>query len=110
VEVGNTVIGEHGLVAIISRYPRCEVCGTHTLTTRTESFDNIALDLLLILPFLEHRDAIRWIRDLAMEFPRVRILIVSRQSQLTDAERGVRAGASGLLDEEQLIGRTNARD
>jgi DNA-binding NarL/FixJ family response regulator len=51
--------------------------------------------LLLIEPFLENRDAIRWIKDLATEFPRVRILIVSRQSELTYAERALRAGASG---------------
>jgi DNA-binding NarL/FixJ family response regulator len=30
-----------------------------------------------------------------MEFPRIRILIVSRQSELTYAERALRAGASG---------------
>src|SRR5438128_12222253 len=34
-------------------------------------------------------------RDLAMEFPRIRILIVSRQSERTYAERALRAGASG---------------
>jgi DNA-binding NarL/FixJ family response regulator len=45
--------------------------------------------------FLEHRDAIRWVKDLATEFPRTRILIVSRQSELTYAERALHAGASG---------------
>jgi two-component system, NarL family, response regulator NreC len=51
--------------------------------------------LLLIEPFLENRDAIRWIKDLATEFPRTRILVVSRQSERTYAERALRAGASG---------------
>ena len=51
--------------------------------------------MLLIEPFLENRDAIRWIKDLAPEFPRVRILIVSRQSELTYAGRALHAGASG---------------
>jgi DNA-binding NarL/FixJ family response regulator len=51
--------------------------------------------VLLIEPFLENRDAIRWIHDLATEFPRIRILVVSRQSELTYAERALRAGASG---------------
>src|SRR5205814_730637 len=52
-------------------------------------------DVLLIEPFLESRDAIRWIKDLATEFPRIRILVVTRQSELTYAERALRAGASG---------------
>jgi DNA-binding NarL/FixJ family response regulator len=51
--------------------------------------------LLVIDPLLENRDAIGWIKDLATEFPRVRILIVSRQSELTYAERALHAGASG---------------
>jgi len=51
--------------------------------------------VLLIEPFLENRDAIRWIKDLAMEFPRIRILVVSRQSERTYAERALHAGASG---------------
>jgi DNA-binding NarL/FixJ family response regulator len=58
-------------------------------------FDNIAPDVLLIEPFLENRDAIRWIKDLATEFPRIRILVVSRQSERTYAERALCAGASG---------------
>ena len=52
-------------------------------------------DVLLIEPFLENRDAIRWIKDLATEFPRIRILVVSRQSERTYAERALCAGASG---------------
>lgn len=51
--------------------------------------------MLLIEPFLENRDAIRWIKDIATEFPRTRILIVSRQSERTYAERALNAGASG---------------
>jgi DNA-binding NarL/FixJ family response regulator len=51
--------------------------------------------VLLIEPFLENRDAIRWIKDLATEFPRIRILVVSRQSERTYAERALCAGASG---------------
>jgi hypothetical protein len=35
-------------------------------------------DILLIEPFLEDRDGILWIKELAKEFPDARILIVSR--------------------------------
>src|SRR5437867_12347580 len=52
-------------------------------------------NVLLIEPFLEDRDGIRWIKDLATEYPRTRILIVSRQSERIYAERGLQAGAAG---------------
>jgi two-component system, NarL family, invasion response regulator UvrY len=38
---------------------------------------------------------IRWIKDLATEFPRIRILIVSRQSERIYAARALHAGAAG---------------
>ena len=96
VAIGDTIIGEHGLVAIIGSHPRYQVCGAaHTFDEANKLVRQHRPDLLLIEPFLEHRDAIRWIKDLAREFPRIRILIVSRQSELTYAERALHAGASG---------------
>ena len=96
VAVGDTIISEQGLVAIIGRDPRYEVCGAaHTFEEANRLVRQHRPDLLLIEPFLENRDAIRWIKDLATEFPRIRILIVSGQSELTYAERALRAGASG---------------
>jgi DNA-binding NarL/FixJ family response regulator len=49
----------------------------------------------LIEPFLENCDGIRWIKDLATNFPKTRILIVSLLPERTYAERGLRAGAAG---------------
>ena len=96
VAVGDTIISERGLVAIIGCDPRYQVCGAaHTFEEANKLVRQHRPDLLLIEPFLENRDAIRWIKDLAAEFPRIRILIVSRQSELTYAERALRAGASG---------------
>ena len=94
--VGDTIIGEQGLVAIIGRDPRYRVCGAaHTFEEANRLVRQRRPDVLLIEPFLENRDAIRWIKDLATEFPRIRILVVSRQSERTYAERALRAGASG---------------
>ena len=94
--VGDTIISEQGLVAIIGRDLRYHVCGAaHTFDEANKLVQQHRPDLLLIEPFLENRDAIRWIKDLATEFPRIRILIVSRQSELTYAERALHAGASG---------------
>jgi DNA-binding NarL/FixJ family response regulator len=96
VAVGDTIIGEQGLVAIIGRDSRYHVCGAaHTFDEANKLVRQHRPDLLLIEPFLENRDAIRWIKDLATEFPRIRILIVSRQSERTYAERALRAGAAG---------------
>jgi len=49
----------------------------------------------LIESFLEDRDGIRWIKDLATEFPRICILIVSRQSERIYAARALDPGAAG---------------
>jgi len=96
VAVGDTIISEQGLVAIIGRDPRYFVCGAaHTFTEANKLVREHLPDVLLIEPFLENRDAIRWIKDLAAEFPRIRILVVSRQSERTYAERALNAGASG---------------
>ena len=96
VAVGDTIIGEQGLVAIIGRDPRYQVCGAaHTFEEANKVVRQHRPDLLLIEPFLENRDAIRWIKDLAREFPHIRILVVSRQSERTYAERALCAGASG---------------
>src|SRR6266478_7457230 len=96
VAVGDTIISEEGLVAIIGRDPRYQVCGAaHTFEEANQLVRQHRPDVLLIEPFLENRDAIRWIKDLATEFPRIRILIVSRQSERIYAERALQAGAAG---------------
>src|SRR5438132_1672980 len=96
VAVGDTIVSEQGLVAIIGRDPRYHVCGAgHTFAEANRLVRQHRPDVLLIEPFLENRDAIRWIKDLATEFPRIRILVVSRQSERTYAERALCAGASG---------------
>jgi len=96
VAVGDTIIGEQGLVAIIGRDPRYQICGAaHTFDEANQLVRQHRPDVLLIEPFLENRDAIRWIKDLATEFPRIRILIVSRQSERIYAERALQAGAAG---------------
>jgi len=96
VAVGDTIISEEGLVAIIGRDPRYQVCGAaHTFEEANKLVLQHRPDVLLIEPFLENRDAIRWIKDLATEFPRIRILVVSRQSERTYAERALHAGAAG---------------
>ena len=51
--------------------------------------------ILLIEPFLEDRDGILWIKELAREYSHTRILIVSQQSEHVYADRALHAGAAG---------------
>jgi len=96
VVVGDTCVSEQGMATIVGRDGRYRVCGgAHTFQEANRLVRQHRPDVLLIEPFLENRDAIRWIKDLATEFPRIRILIVSRQSERTYAERALCAGASG---------------
>ena len=84
------------MATIVGRDERYRVCGAaHTFEEANKLVGQHRPDVLLIEPFLENCDAIRWIKDLATEFPRIRILIVSRRSERTYAERALRAGASG---------------
>jgi DNA-binding NarL/FixJ family response regulator len=96
VVVGETYVDEQGMTAIVVRDKRYHVCGgAHGFYDAGELIRKHRPDVLLIEPFLEDRDGIRWIEDLAMAFPRIRILIVSRQSERIYAERALHAGAAG---------------
>lgn len=84
------------MAAIVGSDKRYFVCGgAHGFYDAGELIRKHRPDILLIEPFLEDRDAMRWIKDLATEFPCMRILIVSRQSERIYAERALHAGASG---------------
>jgi len=96
VVVGDTCVSEEGMAAIVGRDKRYHVCGgAHGFYDAGELIRKHQPDVLLIEPFLEDRDGIRWIKDLATEYPHIRILIVSRQSERIYAERALHAGAAG---------------
>jgi DNA-binding NarL/FixJ family response regulator len=84
------------MATIVGRDRRYHVCGSaHGFYNAGELIRKHQPDVLLIEPFLEDRDGIRWVKDLATEFPRTRILIVSRKSERIYAERALHAGAAG---------------
>lgn len=96
VVVGDTCVGEEGLTAIVGRDERYQICGgAHGFFDAEELIRKHQPDVLLIEPFLEDRDGILWIKELANEYPQTRILIVSRQSERIYAERALHAGAAG---------------
>jgi DNA-binding NarL/FixJ family response regulator len=84
------------MATIVGRDKRYHVCGSaHGFYDAGELIRKYQPDVLLLEPFLEGRDGIRWIKDLATEYPRTRILIVSRQCERLYAERAMQAGAAG---------------
>jgi DNA-binding NarL/FixJ family response regulator len=94
--LGDTTVTEEGMAAIVGRNKRYQVCGSaHGFYDAGDLIRKRQPDVLLVEPFLEDRDGIRWVKDLATEFPRLRILIASRQSEWTYAERALQAGAVG---------------
>ena len=96
VVAGDTCVSAQGLATIVGRDKRYKACGrAHGFYDAGELIRKHRPDVLLIEPFLEDRDGIWWIKDLATEFPRTRILIVSRQSEQIYAQRGLHAGAAG---------------
>lgn len=96
VVVGDSCVSEAGLAAIVGHDKRYHICGgAHGFYDAGELIRQHQPDILLIEPFLESQDGILWVKDLATEFPRTRILIVSRQSERIYAERALRAGAAG---------------
>src|SRR4051794_1199225 len=96
VVVGDTVVTEHGLAALVARNEAYQVCGgAHCFHDACDLIQKIQPDLLLIEPFMTNCDGIRWIKEIAAQCPDTNILVVSCQSEQTYAERVLRAGASG---------------
>ena len=84
------------MAAIVGRDERYQICGSaHGFFDAGELIRQHRPDILLIEPFLEDRDGILWIKELAREYPHTRILIVSRQSEHLYAEPALHAGAAG---------------
>ena len=83
------------MAAIIRRelgFAVCEMAAQQRTTI--ELVEKYQPELLLIEPFLGHRDGIFLIKELAGRFPRTRILVISKQPEEIYAERALRAGAT----------------
>ena len=109
VVVGDTCVSQNCMATIVGRNKRYHVCGgAHGFYDAGELIRKHQPDILLIEPFLEDRDGILWIKELARDYPLTRILIVSRQSERIYAERALNAGAAGYWmkngSAEELLG------
>jgi len=96
VVVEDTCVSEEGIAAIVGREKRYHICASaHGFYEGCELMRKHQPHVLLIEPFLDNRDGIRSIKDLATEFPQTRILVVTRQPERIYAKRALRAGAAG---------------
>jgi DNA-binding NarL/FixJ family response regulator len=94
--IGDTCVSARGLAAIVGDDRKYSVCGyANSFEDANKLIRNCRPDVLLIEPFMQNIDGIRWIKELVAEFENLRILVVSRQSEQTYAERSLRAGAAG---------------
>jgi DNA-binding NarL/FixJ family response regulator len=92
----DSTAAREGIAAIIRRDLHYTICGLAIdQHTTNELLQQHQPDLLLIEPFLGSYDGIFLLKELAVRFPRTRILAVSRQPEEIYAERALRAGASG---------------
>src|SRR5205823_8882752 len=64
--VGDNCVSESGLAAIVGRDKRYQICGSaHGFLEAGQLIRQHRPDILLIEPFLEDRDGILWIKELA---------------------------------------------
>jgi DNA-binding NarL/FixJ family response regulator len=92
----DSTVAREGIAVIIHRDLGYPVCGLATDEGATrELMEKHQPNLLVIEPFLGHRDGIFLLKQLAARFPRTRIVAVSRHPEEIYAERALRAGASG---------------
>jgi DNA-binding NarL/FixJ family response regulator len=92
----DSTVAREGIATIIDLGLGHTVCGLATNERATrELMEKHQPDLLVIEPFLGHRDGIFLLKQLAARFSETRILAVSRRPEEIYAERALRAGASG---------------
>jgi DNA-binding NarL/FixJ family response regulator len=89
-------VARQGVRAIIGRNPRYALCGSAVdRRTTIELMEQHKPDVLLIEPFLGTCDGLFLVKEIAAQFPKTRILVISKQPENVYAERVLRAGASG---------------
>lgn len=92
-------IVRRGLRDFLEREPGFEVCAE--AETRAEALAQCALtavDIALVDLTLGEDSGLDLIKEMAIQFPAVKILVVSMQNEQLYAERALRAGASGFVN------------
>jgi DNA-binding NarL/FixJ family response regulator len=94
--VDDSAPAREGIAAIIGRTLRYTLCGSAVDRRSTiQLMEQYKPDVLLIEPFLGTCDGLFLIKEIAAQFPKTHILVISKQPEKVYAERVLRAGASG---------------
>src|SRR6266513_4505617 len=92
----DSAVAREGIAAIIRRNSRYTLCGSAVdRRTTIQLMKQHKPDVLLIEPFLGTCDGLFLIKEIAAQFPKTRILVISKQPENVYAEHALRAGASG---------------
>ena len=90
-----------GLKQLIDRQPDliCVGVANNPLDAK-QLVEECKPDLMLLDLRLKHGDALDFIKTLRVEYPEVKVLVLSQYDELIFAERALRAGASGYIMKE----------
>ncbi len=92
----NSAVAREGIAAIIWRNSRYTLCGSAVdRRTTIQLLEQHKPDVLLLELFLGSCDGLFLVKEIAAQFPKTRILVISKQPENVYAERVLRAGASG---------------
>ena len=91
-----------GLTEVLERDPRLKICGEAddrqgALTAIRETNP----DLVVVDLALKNSHGLELLKDIAAQLPQVRSLVVSMHEETINAERAVRAGASGYITKQE---------
>jgi DNA-binding NarL/FixJ family response regulator len=90
-----------GLMQLIGNEPDLTCVGTADDTaTARRRVEQCEPDLILLDLRLKSGDALELIKSMRVEYPKVKLLVLSQYDELIFAERALRAGASGYIMKE----------
>ena len=91
-----------GLAEVLRREPDLQVCGE--AEDRAQALTVIKAtkpDLVIVDLALKNSHGLELIKDLAALYPKLRTLVVSMHDEFVNAERAIRAGASGYITKQE---------
>jgi DNA-binding NarL/FixJ family response regulator len=91
-----------GLAEVLSREPDLQVCGE--AEDRVQALSVIKAtkpDLVIVDLALKNSHGLELIKDIAALYPKLRTLVVSMHDEFVNAERVLRAGASGYITKQE---------
>jgi DNA-binding NarL/FixJ family response regulator len=95
-----------GLAEMINRQPGFRVCGEAEDRARAlAAIETCKPDLAIVDLALKDSSGIELIKDIRARHPQLRVLVVSMHDEMVNAERVVRAGASGYVTKEEAATR-----